>query len=343
MFSFLGKPQREIRNCKKLRSGWATFRLRVLVTLLAIYANVSVALPLAPGMMPTKKVVQHKADSASGPTLRRFSLGEVLYLRHCADCHGWEGRGDGPLAAILAAKPRDLRQQKELFAKNSDAQIIARILYGIPLTTVSSAAPPYSEGESTALITYLRQLPTTNWEEVGRGKDVYDSLCAACHGLYGRGDGLAAHSLPVRSPDLTSPAYQQISTDALIRSITNGKGAMPGAGDVLTAHEIKAVVSFLRILSPGYELYMRFCAHCHGFDGQPPPASAEEILSTARQKSPPPFDISYFRVHTTEQIRRGIQHMRREPRPVMPHLARQLTAEETSEIVRYLRTLTSSP
>jgi mono/diheme cytochrome c family protein len=50
----------------------------------------------------------------------------------------------------------------------------------------------------------------------------------------------------------------------LIHTITNGKGTMPGAGDVLTAHEIRAVAAFLRVLSPGYELYDRFCACCHG-------------------------------------------------------------------------------
>jgi len=34
--------------------------------------------------------------------------GQVAYLRHCASCHGSEGRGDGPVAASLARLPSDL-------------------------------------------------------------------------------------------------------------------------------------------------------------------------------------------------------------------------------------------
>jgi mono/diheme cytochrome c family protein len=34
--------------------------------------------------------------------------GAVLYERHCASCHGPEGRGDGPVAAALRTAPSDL-------------------------------------------------------------------------------------------------------------------------------------------------------------------------------------------------------------------------------------------
>lgn len=34
--------------------------------------------------------------------------GADLYRRHCASCHGVEGRGDGPLAASLRTPPSDL-------------------------------------------------------------------------------------------------------------------------------------------------------------------------------------------------------------------------------------------
>lgn len=38
----------------------------------------------------------------------REVTGRDLYLRHCASCHGPEGRGDGPLAASLKQPPSDL-------------------------------------------------------------------------------------------------------------------------------------------------------------------------------------------------------------------------------------------
>ena len=299
------------------------------------------ALFIISGFLSSQFLMIYNAEAAAppAPTLQRFSLGQVLYLRQCADCHGWEGQGDGPLTAVLAAKPRNLRESTALFKQNSDAQIIARILYGTPLLAIRSQSLPYDEEELAGLVAHLRKLPTTNWAAIEQGKGVYDSLCAACHGLYGHGDGLGARSLRAHLPDLADPSYQrQARDDILINNITNGIGIMPGAGDVLTAHEIRSVVTFLHILSPGYELYSRFCAHCHGGDGVPPTATTQKATP---QKVPPRLDDVYFRTHTPDQIRTGIQHMGRQSRPTMPHLARELNADEAFAIVGYLRTLSS--
>ena len=128
----------------------------------------------------------------------------------------------------------------------------------------------YAKDEIDSLMIHLHRLPTLGDSEVAMGKQVYDSLCAACHGLYGRGDGLGARHLSVPPADLRTFAGKTPLNDIdLVRVITDGEGAMPGAGDVLTAHEIRAVVAFLRVLSPGYELYDRFSARCHGVDGIP--------------------------------------------------------------------------
>jgi mono/diheme cytochrome c family protein len=272
---------------------------------------------------------------------RRFTQGEVLYLRHCADCHGWEGRGDGPLASILVVSPQNLRQHPELFSAHSDAEIVARILYGQALLVpIDPTALPYTEAEVTAVLTYLKRLPTLSWTAVNRGKEVYDSLCTSCHGLYGRGDGLGARALSVPPRDLTVPAYQeQISDEELRRIIADGKGAMPGASDVLTAPEVRAVLTFLRVLSPGYELYNRFCAYCHGFAGHPPAAGLENRGSARVEPAIPALDETYFRTHTSEQVRAGIQHLHKQSRPTMPHFSGQLSADEISDIVTYLRTL----
>jgi mono/diheme cytochrome c family protein len=39
-----------------------------------------------------------------------YALGALVYHRHCASCHGPEGRGDGPLASSLREPPADLSQ-----------------------------------------------------------------------------------------------------------------------------------------------------------------------------------------------------------------------------------------
>jgi mono/diheme cytochrome c family protein len=51
-------------------------------------------------------------DSSSAPSAQPPSAqapsGAALFERHCASCHGAEGRGDGPLASALSRPPADL-------------------------------------------------------------------------------------------------------------------------------------------------------------------------------------------------------------------------------------------
>jgi hypothetical protein len=39
--------------------------------------------------------------------------GRVAFERHCAPCHGMDGRGDGPVAQTLHTQPTDLTRLKE--------------------------------------------------------------------------------------------------------------------------------------------------------------------------------------------------------------------------------------
>jgi len=42
------------------------------------------------------------------PTPQSISRGRRLFVQDCAACHGAEGRGDGPAAARLTKRPKDL-------------------------------------------------------------------------------------------------------------------------------------------------------------------------------------------------------------------------------------------
>jgi mono/diheme cytochrome c family protein len=100
------------------------------------------------------------------------------------------------------------------------------------------------------------------------------------------------------------------------------------------------VVAFVRLLSPGYELYDRYCVSCHGPRGQAPdPALMEALGLPSSPHLPPAFDRAYFQSHTDEQLRPKIIHMVKLNRIAMPHFAGELTAEQVREVVHYLRTL----
>lgn len=125
----------------------------------------------ARGPVPARPGTAPRAQLSTGVTSpvpsspRRFTQGEILYIRHCTDCHGWTGHGDGPFAPLLATTPRNLRQA-ELFTRYSEAELIARLLHGKELSVpVDPAALPHTDAEVTALLTHLQRLPTLPWEE----------------------------------------------------------------------------------------------------------------------------------------------------------------------------------
>jgi mono/diheme cytochrome c family protein len=242
---------------------------------------------------------------------------------------------------VLLKKPPSLRRV-ELFTQNSEAELVARVLLGKDLSVpLSSAAGPESEADVSALLIYLRRLPTIHWKEVAAGQQVYDSLCVACHGIYGGGDGLMSPSLSLPLRDLRDPTYQSRVTDEdLFRIISAGKGAMPGTADVLSTDERRAVIAFIRLLSPGYELYDRFCEVCHGALGVPPEVAQQELFGGPEvQTKTPVFDQHYMATHTDEELRGWTRHMLKQNRAVMPHFAGELDAEEVRQILAYLRSL----
>lgn len=84
--------------------------------------------------------------------------------------------------------------------------------------------------------------------EAGRGKQIYETRCAFCHGADGRGDGPAGAALQPPPTNFTDPAYWKGRSDDAVRlMVVAGKPgtAMLPFGQTLKADEIDAVVDYL--------------------------------------------------------------------------------------------------
>jgi mono/diheme cytochrome c family protein len=220
---------------------------------------------------------------------------------------------------------------------------MGRILYGreLALPLDPQVLVP-SDEEVAALLAYLRRLPTIPWAEIRQGQEIYDSLCVYCHGIFGRGDGVMAQQLPIPPRDLGSPAWQnQISDAEMRRIITDGKGAMPGMGEIMNAKDVQTVVSFVRLLSPAFEQYNRLCAACHGPDGHPPAWPPEDSEEDAELQEVPTvvFNQTYFHTRPEAHVRGWVRHMLRQSRAVMPHFTGELSKDEIRQILAYLQAL----
>ena len=289
------------------------------------------------------KVTQPHTTASSSFQPRKFSEGETLYINYCADCHGWEGRGNGQAEKYLDTQPPILLQQ-DLLDEKSENDFVNWILSGKEMQVqLNKKAAPQTDSEINNLLTYIKKMPSVDWAQFQAGQKVYDQLCMNCHGMYGSGDGNLSSKMPDSLPDLSNPIYQiQHSDEELIQIILKGKEAMPGTENVLNPKEIESVVSFIRHLSPGYKSYDRFCLSCHGQDGSPVQLV---ILDTEDEDIPfqninlPTLNAAYLNAHTDEQLIPKIQHMLKSERVTMPHFADYIEEKKVRKIFRYLSSL----
>jgi mono/diheme cytochrome c family protein len=272
-------------------------------------------------------VAPSAADDETGIT------GRGLYMKQCAPCHGNEGRGDGPNAAIFLATPRDLREG--FLGAYSTDDLSQRIRDGRPLQlALDVASLKRHSGEVGSIEQHLRRLPSLDWIAVEHGWSVYAERCAACHGPFGRSQG----ELPkgVRPPrDLGSEEFKKLVDDAsLLQAVRHGRKGMPALLPRLHTDEVERVAAFVRVLGPGFEMYSKFCGQCHGDDGVGIGNFDETVGAPAAV-----FDKEYFVRVDPLRLRESIWHMLNREKPAMPHFRGQLSEAEARRIVDYLRTL----
>ncbi len=214
-------------------------------------------------------------------------LGERVYARRCAVCHGPQGRGNGPAAPSLHPRPRDFTGGifKLKSVAGGGAPTLANVRAAIKDGMPGTAMPPWgdilSDLDIDAVADYLRRLgPYKEWTaeaptgfspalmasaSAERGRKMYVELgCPSCHGEKGRGDGSSAKALkdvwgqPAPPRDLTEPwTFRGGRTEeAVYARIAFGMGGtpMPGYSDVADAQQIAAVVAYLRSIArtPGW-------------------------------------------------------------------------------------------
>lgn len=82
--------------------------------------------------------------------------GRAIYERHCADCHGPEGRGDGKQAISLSPRPGNLVSTQT--SAKSDQDLLKIIANGRPRTAMTGWNERLSDNEQRAVLAYIRSL-----------------------------------------------------------------------------------------------------------------------------------------------------------------------------------------
>ncbi len=90
-------------------------------------------------------------------------------------------------------------------------------------------------------------------ELVARGKTVYSTNCATCHGPEGKGDGPAAAAFTPKPRNFTAEPFKEGGAPSQIfYTVTNGMGSMPSFSSLPLEDRI-AVVHYIHSLTPNKE------------------------------------------------------------------------------------------
>lgn len=283
---------------------------------------------VALGVVVAMVVVARPAVSAS--------KGEVLFQAYCARCHGMRGAGDGPHAWLFATPPRDLRSG--VIQKYSTSDLVRRVLDGRALPLVFDAQALSQRANDTAgLVMHIRRLPSIKWAQVEAAADLWVDRCETCHGPYGKpSPALAADP---KAQDISSGRFAEgLDDDRLVRSLRHLDPGQPPLRPTISEADARAMLPYVRLFSPGMELYGRYCSGCHGEDGWPRTDVVE-----GGQGPRVVFDADYMDTHTDEQLTVKVWHMLNEQRPAMPHFRSAVRESDVQAIVEWLRSTTASP
>ncbi len=159
---------------------------------------------------------------------------------------------------------------------------------------------------------------------LARGKEIYTTRCAVCHGDAGDGKGPAGLALPLKPPDLRDKAgmaemrgnywFWRVSEGGLVEPFKSKGSAMPPWKGELSVEDRWAVMAYQHTFSGhdgphvpwehpesvqvGRDIYAMACVTCHGHEGKGD-GSVGATLAPGRAPQPRDFTSGLFKLRST--------------------------------------------
>lgn len=170
-------------------------------------------------------------------------LGRSIFSNTCATCHGSSAQGANGYPNLSDNIWHWGGSPEQVLQTVQDGRDGVMPPWGTVLTSMEGPdAPEY-------VVAYLRTLPNPEYLRndylAGRGKKLFEGVCAACHGVDGKGNQ------ELGAPDLTDNYWMYGSSkDSLLKTINEGRhGQMPAHGPLLGDTRARLVAAYVWSLS----------------------------------------------------------------------------------------------
>ena len=205
------------------------------------------------------------------PRPEKLVLGEQLYVRNCAVCHGDKGSGAMWTQSSLNPSPRDFTAplaREEL----SRERMITSVTFGRPGTAMMSFSKRLSADEIEMVVDYVRAsffykgpamppqhaqlamadmslpFPADLRGDARKGQEFFERNCFTCHGKQGDGKGPRSKFITPKPRNfLDADSRRRLNRPALFTAVREGlRGTvMPAWGTVLNDQEIADVAEYV--------------------------------------------------------------------------------------------------
>jgi cbb3-type cytochrome c oxidase subunit III len=208
--------------------------------------------------------------------------GKAVYDKHCVECHGADGKGDGPSAFYLAPHPRDFSTGRykirttETGSVPTDDDLVRSVRQGLYGTAMPAWDRILSDGDIRDVVGYIKAMSPqfatppkvvtvasgtpSSPASIDHGRQVYEKLqCGKCHGTDGRGTGAVTTEFeddwkqPLPAADLTEPWTFRggaTSRDVYLRFRTGMAGTpMPSFAEAATDAEMWDLANYIVALA----------------------------------------------------------------------------------------------
>ncbi len=190
--------------------------------------------------------------------------------------------------------------------------------------------------------------------DTDRGEALYRQHCAACHGY----DGTGGVGVPLALPDF----QYSVTNKFLETTIRLGRpGRIMPAFSSLSDEEIKAIVKYIRRWAPGKpfvypvepvrgnrergkKLYAKYCAACHGPNGEGGKGTG---VTFSRPRDlpiiPPALNNPGFLAAASDQFIKATLMNGREGTPMISFLKQGLSEQDINDLVVFVRSFEENP